>query len=122
MTRSNSPVAVPIALALLSACASEPQFPNASPEAVAECRREAAVLAEPDPWRVPDDPIRTETGGDDVIEDARTAESELQREGLAGWPEEILIYRCLVSQGETLTTEQARKLADWEETLEPESR
>jgi hypothetical protein len=108
--------------ALLSACASEPQFPNASPEAVAECRREAAALAEPDPWRVGNDPIRSDGEGSEVIEEARTAEAELQPDGLAGWPEEVLIYRCLVSLGETLTAEQARKLADWEATLEPNSR
>jgi hypothetical protein len=121
----TSSTAVRVALsgfAILSACASEPRFPNASPEAVAECRREAAVLAEPDPWRVRNDPIRSEAEGDEVIEDARTAETELQREGLAGWPEDVLIYRCLVSLGETLTAEQARKLADWEATLEPDSR
>lgn len=112
-----------VGAALLSACASEPQFPDASPQAVAECRREAAMLAEPDPWTVRNDPIRSETETGEVIEDARTAEAEASRRGLASWPEDILIYRCLVSRGEPLTAEQTRKLADWQERLEePDSR
>lgn len=117
------PIMPVVGAALLSACASEPQFPDAAPQAVAECRREAALLAEPDPWTVRNDPIRSETETHEVIEDARTAEAEAARQGLAGWPEEILIYRCLVSRGEPLTTEQARELADWQARLEePDSR
>lgn len=123
MHRSLIPIMPIVGVAVLSACASEPQFPEASPEAVAECRREAALLSETDPWTVPDDPMRREAQTDDVIDDARTAESEVTRQGLAGWPEDILIYRCLVSRGEPLSAEQARKLADWQQRLEePDSR
>lgn len=123
MHRSLLPIMPVVGVAVLSACASEPQFPDASPEAVAECRREAALLTEPDPWTVRNDPIRREAETGDVIEDARTAESEAARQGLAGWPEDILIYRCLVSRGEPLTAEQAGELADWQERLEePDSR
>lgn len=121
MTLPNSTIAA-VGLAVLSACASEPQFPNVSPAAVAECRREAAILAEPDPWRVQNDPVRSEGEPDGVIEDARAAAAEAERGGLAGWPEDVLIYRCLAARGEDLSAEQARELADWEETLEPDSR
>lgn len=103
-------------LGALCSCASEPQFPDASPIAVEECRREAALMAERDPG-VLHDPTRSGTEGDRVIEDARTAEAEAGRSGLAGWPEEVLIYRCLVSRGEPLSTEQASELAEWERRL-----
>jgi hypothetical protein len=123
MHRPLLPIMPVVGVAVLSACASEPQFPEAAPEAVAECRREAALLTEPDPWTVRNDPIGRETETGDVIDDARAAESEAGRQGLAGWPEEVLIYRCLASRGEPLTTEQAGELADWQERLEePESR
>lgn len=106
-----------VCTAVLSSCASEPQFPDASPIAVEECRRDAALMTEPDPWSVRHDPTRSGTEGDRVIEDARTAEAEAGRAGLAGWPEEILVYRCLVSRGEPLTTGQASDLAEWERRL-----
>ena len=104
-------------LAALASCAGGPEFPDAAPLAVEECRREAALLAEPDPYRVRNDPLRSE-GQDDVIEEARTAAAEAGRAGLAGWPEEVLVYRCLASRGEPLTPEQARELAEWQERLE----
>lgn len=110
--------AIPV---LLAGCASGPEFPDASPLAVEECRREAALLSEPDPWSVRNDPLRSEGEGD-VIEEARTAAAEARRTGLAGWPEEILVYRCLASRGEPLTPEQARELAEWEENLEEHPR
>ena len=106
-----------IALAALAACAATPQFPDAAPLAVEECRREAALLAEPDPYRVRNDPIQSQGEGN-VIEEARTAAAEAGRAGLAGWPEEVLVYRCLASRGEPLTPEQASELAEWQERLE----
>jgi hypothetical protein len=102
---------------LLAGCASGPQFPDATPLAVEECRQEAAALTELDPWAVRDDSRSTGEGGG-VIEEARTAAAEAQRTGLVSWPEEVLVYRCLASRGEPLTTEQARELADWERRLE----
>jgi hypothetical protein len=107
-------------LAALAACAAGPQFPDAEPLAVEECRREAALLAEPDPYRVRNDPIQSEGEGN-VIEEARTAAAEAGRAGLAGWPEEVLVYRCLASRGEPLTPEQARELAEWQERLEEQN-
>lgn len=106
-----------IGAAALGACAVGPQFPDATPLAVEECRREAALLAEPDPYRVRNDPIQSEGEGN-VIEEARTAAAEAGRAGLAGWPEEVLVYRCLASRGEPLTPEQARELAEWQDRLE----
>ena len=117
MKRAPCSSAVLIGLAALAGCATGPQFPDAEPLAVEECRREAALLAEPDPYRVRNDPLRSEGEGD-VIEDARTAAAEAGRAGLAGWPEEVLVYRCLASRGEPLTPEQARELAEWQERLE----
>lgn len=105
-----------IGVAALAACAAGPEFPDAAPLAVEECRREAALLAEPDPYRVRNDPIRGEGEGN-VIEDARTAAAEAGRAGLAGWPEEVLVFRCLASRGEPLTPQQARELAEWQERL-----
>ncbi len=106
-----------VSLGALFSCASEPQFPDASPIAVDECRREAALMTERDPWSVHPDPTRSGAEGDRVIEDARTAEAEAGRSGLADWPEEVLIYRCLVSRGEPLSAEQASELAEWERRL-----
>lgn len=107
------------AAASLTACASRPQFPDASPQAVTECRQEAALLTE----TVRGDPVRSQEGADEVIETARTAREEAAEGGLASWPEDVLIYRCLVSRGEPVTAEQARELAKWQERLErPESR
>jgi hypothetical protein len=108
-------------IAALSSCATE-EISNAPPAVVDECRREAALLTEPAPWLVRNDPIGD--GGsetDEVIEDARTAEAEADREGLAGWPEEVLVYRCLLGHGVALTREQADELAEWERRLERDS-
>ncbi len=109
------------ALAFVCSCTSGPQFPDASPVAVEECRREAALLAQADPG-IRNGPMSSETAGGEVIEQARTAAAEARRPGLAGWPEEILIYRCLVSRGEPLTTRQASELADWQKKLEERGR
>lgn len=117
LKRAQSSCGVLIGVAALGACAGGPEFPDAAPLAVEECRREAALLAEPDPYRVRNDPIRSEGQGD-VIEEARTAAAEAGRAGLAGWPEDVLVYRCLASRGEPLTPEQARELAKWQERLE----
>jgi hypothetical protein len=104
-------------IAVLASCARTPQFPDIPPHIVEDCRREAALLAEP-PWLEPNDPMGSGQQTGDVIEDARTAESEAEGTGLTGWPREVLLYRCLAGRGATLTTEQARTLAEWERRLE----
>lgn len=119
----NKPASAGFAIAcvaVLSSCATE-EITNAPPAVVDDCRREAALLTEPDPWLARNDPMGDRGSGDDVIEDARRAEAEAGREGLAGWPEEVLVYRCLLSQGVVLTPEQADRLAEWERRLEQDS-
>lgn len=104
-------------IATLTSCA-EQRIDNAPPAVVADCRREADELTKPDPWLVRNDPLRKSgSEHDETIEDARSAEAEVEREGLAGWPREVLVYRCLLGQGVVLTPEQTEKLAEWQRRL-----
>lgn len=107
---------------LLSSCATE-EYANASPEVTEDCRREVAILTDRDALSTGNDPLRGPAmeGTPDPIDDARRANEVAGGAGLASWPEEALMYRCLKSRGVTLTGEQAELLAEWEQELEPEA-
>jgi hypothetical protein len=63
-----------------------------------------------------EDPV--ESAVDQTIDDARAArtesESAAEADGLTGWPEDVLVIRCLAANGVQLTSEQAAKLARWQ--------
>lgn len=102
--------------ALVAACGA-PQITNAPPEVVEGCRREIAILTGRDPALTQDDALRS-PGSEPTqttIDDARIAREEADGTGRAGWPDDVLMYRCLESRGIVLTPEQARVLAEWEE-------
>ncbi len=110
-------------LALLTSCGTT-EIANAPPSVVEDCRREVALIAEREPELARMDRLPGGEAGPtgDVLEDARTAREEAGQEGLAGWPEDALLYRCLASRGVELTDEQARTLAEWEGKAEPGER
>lgn len=101
---------------LLSSCGTQ-EITNAPPEVVEGCRREIAILTNRDPIFRQDS--RLQGAGSDsaqsTIDDARIAKEEEDRTGLASWPEDVLLYRCLESRGIVLTPEQANVLAKWEQ-------
>lgn len=111
------PVACPALLccAALAACGTT-AVANAPPEVVEDCRREVALITEMEPEVARPDRLPTgEAGpGEEILDDARAAREEVEQQGLASWPEEALLYRCLASRGVQLTDEQARTLAEWE--------
>lgn len=113
----NPPVACPALLccAALVACATT-DVANAPPEVMEDCRREVALISEVEPELTrPEQLPAGEAGpGEEVLDDARAAREEAEQQGLASWPEEVLLYRCLASRGVQLSDEQARTLAEWE--------
>ncbi|MEX2125774.1 MAG: hypothetical protein WD795_17935 [Woeseia sp.] len=108
--------------ALLPSCGT-PQFSNAPPATVEDCRREVAILTDRDALPPQDDPLSGPAAESipDPIEDARTAKEVAGGAGLATWPEEALLYRCLASRGIELTAEQAAMLTEWEGKLDSDS-
>lgn len=109
--------------ATLWACAAE-EFAGASPEIVEDCRREVALLSDPDDLSTENDPFRGPSleSTPDPIEDAREAQEVSGGASLNEWPEQALMYRCLASRGVELTSDQAAVLAEWEKRLEPDAR
>lgn len=108
-----------VCIAALTSCRTAPEFPNAPPDVVEDCRRQVVVMTERDPGLATEPlPDRTTEQGEDVIGDARAAREEAEVENLSTWPEEILLYRCLAARGVELAPEQARELAAWESGLE----
>lgn len=107
--------------ALLASCETT-EIDNAPPSMVEECRREVALITEREPELARADRLPAGEAGptDEVMEDARAAREEAEQEGLAAWPEEALLYRCLASRGVQLTDEQAHVLAEWEASPESE--
>jgi hypothetical protein len=110
-----------VCFALLASCETT-EVANAPPSVVEECRREVALITEREPELSRADRLPAGEAGpsDEVLDDARVAREEAGQEGLAAWPEEALLYRCLASRGVQLTDEQARTLAEWEARPEPE--
>lgn len=106
----------------LSSCVT-PQFSNAAPAIVEECQGEVAILTDRDALPAQDDALRGSAAesAPDPIEDARTAKEVAGGAGLATWPEEALLYRCLASRGVELTADQAAMLAEWEAKLGSDS-
>lgn len=100
---------------LIASCGTT-EVPNAPPSVVEDCRREVAAIARADEQLPPDDQPPGDDAGptDDILDEARAARREVRQEGLADWPAEVLLYRCLTSRGVLLTDEQARELARWE--------
>jgi hypothetical protein len=105
------------ACSLLSSCGTQ-QVTNAPPAIVEDCQREVAILTDREIVPVQDDPLRGPEATPDPIEDARAAKEVAGGAGLATWPEEALLYRCLRSRGVQLTPEQAEMLAEWEGELD----
>lgn len=106
--------AIPVIGILLSGCVT-PSAGNAPPAVVDECRQEIAdltALAE----QPTEDPTLPEEPGPEAtaIDDARAAKEETGGGGLANWPEDALLYRCLAGRGVVLTEEQANLLAEWQ--------
>ncbi len=102
--------------ALLPSCGM-PRVTNAPPEVVEACELEIALLTERDSASARDDTLRR-TGaepGRDTIDEARIAKSEVDAGGIADWPDDVLLYRCLAGRGIELTAEQTRVLAEWEQ-------
>lgn len=105
-----------VSCALLSSCVAE-QITNAPPEVVEGCRREIAILTNREPIRRQGGTLQG-TGSEpaqNTIDDARIAKDEAAKTGLASWPDDVLLYRCLESRGIVLTPEQSRALAEWEQ-------
>lgn len=104
------------ALVVSSASCGAPEVANVPPEVLDDCRREVALIRERDPAVSGAESVPGEAGEptDEVLDDARTAREEAARVGIAGWPEDVLLYRCLASRGVELSPEQARALAEWE--------
>jgi hypothetical protein len=110
---------------LLAACAS-PSIGNAPPAVVDECRREVAALTDRDRLPPLDESLPDDAGPEGTtIDEARTAQAELEGSSLAAWPEDALLYRCFPSRGIVLTEEQATVLAEWQsrtdDTATPEN-
>lgn len=110
-------------LVLVASCETT-EIANAPPSVVEDCRREVALITEREPELARMDRLPGGEAGPtgDVLDEARTAREEAEQEGLAGWPEDALLYRCLASRGVELTDEQARTLAEWERSEEPGER
>lgn len=122
IVKSAAALALAACLLALAACRTAPEFPNAPPEVVEDCRRQVLVFMEQDPGISGTEPLSQETTDrdDDVIEDARAARADAEERDLSRWPEEILLYRCLAGRGVELSPDQARALAEWEAGLEDE--
>lgn len=101
--------------AFLASCGPT-EVANAPPAMLEDCRREVAAITEIRREVPPSDqPPPGEVGPtDEVLDDARAGRQEARQAGIAAWPEEVLLYRCLASRGVMLTDEQARELAEWQ--------
>lgn len=112
---------IPVVCPALASCAflascGPTEVANAPPAMLEDCRREVAAITETERQVPPrDQPPPGEAGPtDEVLDDARAARQEARQAGIAAWPEEVLLYRCLASRGVMLTDEQARELAEWQ--------
>ncbi len=110
-----------IACCVLTAACGTTEVANAPPAIVEECRREVAAITEAVREVPPSDQAPPADAGptDEILDEARAARREARQEGLAAWPEEVLLYRCLTSRGVMLTDEQAQELARWEARTAP---
>lgn len=106
----------------LAGCASG-SIDNAPAAVAEECRREVADMINTEPAATADDALHDNEGPTETaIEDARTAREELREPPIADWPEDALLYRCLVSRGVALTEEQAATLSEWQDRNAGKSR
>lgn len=105
-----------VCYALLPSCGT-PRVTNAPPEVVEACELEIALLTERDSASARDDTLRRAGAepGRDTIDEARIGRTEAEAGGLADWPDDVLMYRCLAGRGIELTAEQTRVLAEWQQ-------
>jgi hypothetical protein len=101
-------------LVLLGAC-STPRVSNAPPEVVEACEREIALLTNRDLPPLQGDTMPGVGAPGDAIDEARVGRAEAEAGGIAAWPDDALMYRCLASRGIELDVEQAKVLAEWEQ-------
>jgi hypothetical protein len=106
-----------VCASLLVAC-SAPRPDNAPANLVTECQREVDAITRLEPTiedeasAYPDEPSSAR-----AIEDARAARAVAETGGLASWPDQILMYRCLAANGVVLTPAQSAALSKWDQGM-----
>ena len=102
---------------ILISCASVSDHAYVPADLVAECERSASSLILPeDPASQRVEPLAPggQSAARETLEADRSVEQRDDAEGLAAWPRHVLVNRCLVGAGATLSDEALAELAEWE--------